>query len=161
MSHSRLKPDRLLFIMPNVSPIHAELKSLLHAKSMRATASRMTALKVLHDAARPLSHAELMSVIDKDGWDPATMYRVLSDLTEANLLCRMDLGDHIWRFELRDACRSIQDEHAHFLCTDCGQVTCLPEVELRTTNGSSLPASMIGAELHLRVTGRCSGCLSA
>jgi Fur family ferric uptake transcriptional regulator len=101
-----------------------------------------------------------METLAEQGWDPATVYRILSDLTEVELLRRMDLGDHIWRFELIDECRTIQDDHAHFLCTDCGIVTCLPEVELRTTSGHALPAALLGAELHLKVTGRCNQCIS-
>lgn len=137
-----------------------ELKARLRGLGLRATSSRIAVLGRLHDAARPLSHAELMETLADQGWDPATVYRILSDLTEAGLLRRMDLGDHIWRFELLDECRSIQDDHAHFLCTDCGEVTCLPEVELRTVSGQALPAALRGAELHLKVTGRCNLCVS-
>ncbi|MCB9762517.1 MAG: transcriptional repressor [Alphaproteobacteria bacterium] len=113
----------------------------------------------LHDLARPMSHAELMALLEPAGWDRATIYRVLSDLTEAGLLRRMDLGDHVWRFELLDHCRTIDDDHAHFMCTDCGQVTCLPELELRAAHGGPLPPQLQGAELHLKVSGRCAGCV--
>jgi len=137
----------------------SELKAQLRDLGLRATASRLAVLGRLHDVARPLSHAELMETLTDQGWDPATVYRILSDLTDAGMLRRMDLGDHIWRFELLDACRAVRDDHAHFLCTDCGEVTCLPEVELRTTSGKALPAALRGAEMHLRVTGRCNSCV--
>jgi Fur family ferric uptake transcriptional regulator len=91
--------------------------------------------------------------------DRATVYRILADLHQAGLLRRMDLGDHIWRFELLDTCRTVRDDHAHFLCTECGVVTCLPELELRATRGP-LPAALRGAEITLRVSGRCAECVA-
>ena len=145
----------------SVSPaLRDELKTRLRELNLRSTASRLAVLALLHEQAHPLSHAELMEHLAPQGWDPATVYRILSDLANVGLLRRMDLGDHIWRFELIDTCRSISDDHAHFLCTDCGQITCLPEVELRTTGGQPLPRELQGAELHLRVTGRCNTCVS-
>ena len=138
--------------------IRAELRARLRDLGLRATASRLAVLGLLHEAARPQSHADLMTTLDEQGWDPATIYRILSDLTEAGILRRMDLGDHIWRFEYLDECRSIRDDHAHFLCIICSEVTCLPEVELRTVSGKPLPPSMLGAELTLKVTGRCNLC---
>ncbi|MEL6348902.1 MAG: transcriptional repressor [Myxococcota bacterium] len=139
--------------------VRNEMKGRLKALGLRSTGSRLAVLNLLHDQARPLSHAELMVTLATEGWDPATIYRILSDLTEAGMLRRMDLGDHVWRFELIDECRTIKDDHAHFLCMDCGIVTCLPEVELRATGGTPLPPALRGAELHLKVTGRCADCI--
>ncbi|MCB9742111.1 MAG: transcriptional repressor [Alphaproteobacteria bacterium] len=141
-------------------PLHEELRGRLRELGLRATGARLAALRPLHDAARPLTHAELMEVLEPEGWDRATIYRVLSDLSEAGLLRRMDLGDHIWRFELLDDCRTIHDDHAHFMCLDCGEVTCLPELELRAAGGGALPPVLQGADLHLKVTGRCAGCVA-
>lgn len=139
--------------------IRTELRARLRSLSLRATASRLAVLGLLHEAARPLSHAELMNTLSEQGWDPATIYRILSDLTDAGLLRRMDLGDHIWRFEFLDECRTVRDDHAHFLCTICAEVTCLPEVELRTLSGQPLPPRLLGAKMHLKVTGRCNLCV--
>ena len=69
----------------------------------------------------------------------------------------MDLGDHVWRFEFLDDCRSISDDHAHFLCEACQQVTCLPPLEVRAVSGS-LPQVLRGAEIRLEVRGRCAEC---
>lgn len=140
--------------------LRKELKRRLRALSLRSTASRLAVLAQLHEHAHPLSHAQLMKLLAPQGWDPATVYRILSDLSEVGLLRRMDLGDHIWRFELIDECRTVSDDHAHFLCTDCGLITCLPELELRTVGNTPLPTALRGAELHLRVTGRCNACVS-
>jgi Fur family ferric uptake transcriptional regulator len=128
---------------------------------LRATKPRLAVLVALHDHAGPLSHPELMELLGEGRFDRGTVYRILADLAEANILRRMDLGDKVWRFELIDQCRTVADDHAHFLCVACSRVTCLPEMELRTVQGGPLPVVLRGAEIHLKVTGRCGVCTQA
>jgi len=136
-----------------------EMRSRLRSLGLRATSSRLSVLVGLHDHDGPMSHLELMDHLGEGQLERATVYRILSDLAEAGLLRRMDLGDKVWRYELLDpCCRTIADDHAHFLCLACKSITCLPELELRPVGGGSLPAELRGAELHLRVTGRCGAC---
>ena len=126
-----------------------EMRDRLRAIGLRATSPRLAVLVQLHEHAGPLSHEELNARLGVGRFDRATIYRILSDLTDAGLLRRMDLGDHVWRYELLDACRTIADDHAHFLCTGCGTVTCLPEMRLQPASGVTLPPQLQGAELHL------------
>jgi Fur family transcriptional regulator, ferric uptake regulator len=136
-----------------------EMRHRVRSLGLRATSPRLAVLVCLHDHGGPMSHLELMDGLGEGQLDRATVYRILSDLAEAGLLRRMDLGDKVWRYELLDpCCRTIANDHAHFLCTSCSRVTCLPELELRPVSGKPLPAELRGAELHLRVTGRCSTC---
>jgi len=90
--------------------------------------------------------------------DRATVYRILADLADATILRRMDLGDKVWRYELIDSSRKIADDHAHFLCVHCNRVTCLPQLELRPVAGGALPPELRGADIQLKVTGRCAQC---
>jgi len=46
---------------------------------------------------------------------------------------RLNLGDHVWRFELVQNGQGDAAEHAHFLCTNCGEVSCLEGVEIRVS----------------------------
>jgi Fur family ferric uptake transcriptional regulator len=39
---------------------------------------------------------------------------------------RTQLGDNVWRFELLHTTAQ-HGLHAHFVCTECGRVSCLPE----------------------------------
>ena len=139
---------------------HQEMRDSLRSLGLRATSSRLAVLTVLHSHAGPLSHDALMERLETGRYDRASIYRILSDLSEAGLLNRMDLGDHIWRYELIDACRSIANGHAHFLCMSCRVATCLPEIELRAATGS-LPDALRGADIQIQVTGRCKKCVSA
>ena len=137
-----------------------ELKSVLKLRGLRATALRLAALQVLHDQAAPMTQEQVLGALPDGVFDPASLWRSLAELSEKAVLRRMDLGDRVWRYELLDACRSISPDHAHFLCDDCGVVRCLPPVRLVASHGS-LPELLQGAQLKLRVSGRCAQCAAA
>ena len=137
--------------------VEQELRDRLRALSLRATAPRLAVLHALHAHRAPMTHEEVMESLSPQRLDRATVYRILGDLSDRQLLRKMDLGDHVWRFELRDDCRAIDHDHAHFLCEDCGTVSCLPPLELRARDGA-LPDVLKGADVRLKVTGRCADC---
>jgi Fur family ferric uptake transcriptional regulator len=78
----------------------------------------------------PRTHAEVADALTDRGFDRATIYRNLTELTEAKIFSRVELGDHVWRFEMRHGDAT---EHPHFLCTSCGEVSCLDDVEVAIT----------------------------
>ena len=134
------------------------MRVLLKKHNLRVTNPRMAVLMAMNEKSGPMTHQELMDTLPKDGFDKASIWRVLANLYEVGLLERMDLGDRIWRYELIDSCRPMSHQHTHFLCDYCGQVYCLPEVSLAVS--TSLPAILEGASLKIRVTGTCRDCLS-
>ena len=81
----------------------------------------------MQEPRNPLCLAQL----PEGAFDQATIYRVLSNLTDAGILVRMDLGDHIWRFEFADPSRGLREDHAHFVCNTCDGVSCLPDALLK------------------------------
>ena len=153
-SHSHSAPK-------STDEIRLEMRERLREAGLRATRPRLAILVEMHEHAGPLSHLELMELLGSQTIDRATVYRILSNLSEVDILRRMDLGDKVWRYELLDRCRTISDDHAHFLCVACKQITCLPELELRPVGGGALPVELQGAEIHLKVTGRCALCTAA
>lgn len=139
-----------------------KLRELLNRASLRATPSRLAVLRHLLEAAVPQSHSELADLLEPEGFDRVTIYRNLIDLTEGGLLTRTDLGDHIWRFEpRREKSRNDRREHPHFVCNDCGSVSCLPELDVNvlTKPGFRKPALAEICEVVLK--GRCVACLPA
>ena len=50
-------------------------------------------------------------------------------------MSRVELGDHVWRFELKPAggAHARGEDHPHFLCTSCGEVSCLDDVDVAIT----------------------------
>ena len=141
--------------------VREALRERLRGAGLRVTRPRLAILVKLRERAGPVSHAELMELLGPATIERATVYRILSDLTDASILRRMDLGDKVWRYELLNRGRKVADDHAHFLCVACKRVLCLPELELRPVGGGALPAELQGAEIHLKVTGRCAVCAAA
>ena len=133
-----------------------EIKALIREAGLRCTQSRLTVLQRLVEASAPLSHADLAEELVPDGYDQATVYRNLTDLTEAGLLNRLDLGDHIWRFEFRGD-EHHDDEHPHFMCTDCGEISCLATVDIQYDGGGQSPP-LVGEVNEIFLKGRCAKC---
>ena len=119
----------------------------------------MAVLNHLEQIVQPASHAEIVDALAPLGFDRATVYRGLADLVEAKLVTRTDLGDHVWRFELRRHAGT-DDVHPHFVCTRCGDIRCLPAaaVQLRAVGDLEELSSLQGLEVHVRgVCARCQG----
>ena len=129
-------------------------RALLATKGLRHTLGRGEVLRALQAAHRPLTHAEVSERIPDGTLDLASVYRNLVKLAEAGIVARVECGDHLWRYELRD------ESHPHFLCVDCGAVTCLKETEAPVaTTAAGGAATVVGAVLDVLVRGRCHACL--
>jgi len=132
-----------------------ELRAAVRARGLRATPSRLAVLELLRASDAPVSHADVADRLASQAWDRATIYRNLTDLAEAGLLRRTDLGDHIWRFE------AVTDDtaHPHFVCTECGTVKCLPELELAVLRKTKGPRALRQRQVEVHVRGLCDACL--
>ena len=138
-----------------------ERLDLARASATPACAVRTRRLAVLHQLRQsrtPLSHANIASTLAPLGYDRATVYRNLVDLSEAGLISRVDLGDHVWRFELRSEGKHDADEHPHFVCTECGEVSCLVGVEVSVTPAPGTKRSAVGEVTEVLLKGRCNRC---
>ncbi|CAN5351066.1 transcriptional repressor [soil metagenome] len=127
---------------------------------MRSTAPRIAVLRFLTELGTPVSHAELFEALASEGFDRATLYRNLVDLADSRLVVRTDLGDHVWRYELKGTGDHV-GEHPHFVCTDCGVVACLPGVAVRitSTGGEGPPPKAVTSQkVAVQLTGRCNSC---
>ena len=80
------------------------------------------------------------------------------DMAEKGLISRTDLGDHVWRFELKKQVAGHTIEHPHFVCTDCGTVECLPDTSVKIARGGSSPKSLSGRDVAVQLRGVCDDC---
>ncbi len=133
----------------------SRLRELIRSTGLRATIPRLEVLGRLELAESPLCHADLADELVPLGFDRATVYRNLSDLVEAGLATRVELGDHIWRFESRRDRRQGDPEHPHFLCNDCGDVLCLPTLDIPVPRKAG---SQIRDVQDVVLRGRCASC---
>jgi Fur family ferric uptake transcriptional regulator len=142
-----------------VSSRHTSARELLRAAGLRSTRPRLRVLEKLAERATPVSHGELAHDLEPKGMDRTTVYRNLLDLTGAGLVRRSDLGDHVWRFELkRGEDKGKPLEHPHFTCTDCGAVECLPEVRVQVARGHRAPRSIVRRQVEVQLRGLCDDC---
>jgi Fur family ferric uptake transcriptional regulator len=139
--------------------VREEVHTVIRSQGLRATKPRVEVLVVLHEQARPMTHEQVMSNLPEGTGDKASVWRLLADLSEHGVLRRMDLGDRLWRYELHDSCRSVTNDHPHLLCEDCGEVTCLPMLEVRGRDGT-LPTQLQGTDFRIRIMGCCAGCVA-
>jgi Fur family ferric uptake transcriptional regulator len=134
----------------------AEFQALIRAAGLRSTSARLAVLQHLRQAQSPITHAELAEELVPLGFDKATIFRNLTDLTEVDLVTRTELGDHVWRFEIRDPDDPHQGKHPHFVCVDCGKVTCFSDV----TFGKSTQkrTEQVGRVTEILLKGHCHAC---
>ncbi|WP_224362649.1 Fur family transcriptional regulator [Hyalangium versicolor] len=136
----------------------ADFQEKIRGVGLRSTAPRVAVLRELEGASAPLSHADLVESLGDQGYDRVTIYRNLTDLTEAGLVVRADLGDHVWRFELRRAGKAHSGTHPHFTCTDCGTVSCLPEESVRISSAKGAPKAVAARAVEVHLRGLCDRC---
>jgi Fur family ferric uptake transcriptional regulator len=129
------------------------LRGRIRQVGLRCTAARVAVLRGMEAAASPLSHSQLAAELAPLGFDQATVYRNLIELADKGLLARVDLGDHVWRFEA-SAAGEPPGQHPHFVCTDCGEVSCLPGVRVNVS-----PGAAIGRVTQVLLKGQCDRCV--
>ncbi|WP_010584209.1 Fur family transcriptional regulator [Schlesneria paludicola] len=134
----------------------ARTRELLSDRGLRTTAARLAVMHWLGRAKSPATHADIAASLVPLGFDKATVLRNLTDLVEAGLVTRKELGDHVWRFELRDDSHPDGCEHPHFICVDCGSVTCLHKFELPKSSMKSIAS--VGKITEVLIRGHCQLC---
>jgi len=139
------------------APTPAELRTRIREAGLRCTDARVLVLEHLAGASRPLTHAEVAEAVAARGFDRATIYRNLIELAEAGLVSRVELGDHVWRFELLPP-GHFSTDHPHFVCVNCGEISCLPRVTVDIKPSPGSKQSGIRQVTEILLKGRCGQC---
>lgn len=129
----------------------------IRAAGFRATPARIATLLELRASDSPLTHADLAERLAGSGVDKATAFRNLNDLAQRGLLRRTELGDHVWRFEAINLQDNHDRRHPHFVCVDCGHVTCLNDVQLKVDNRKR-GGKAVGEVTEILLRGHCTDC---
>ena len=134
-----------------------ETRLLIKERGLRVTEPRILILQSLAKSSNPLSHSELQEKLGKTTWDESTTFRTLKKLVEEGLAVVASRVDGIDRYAFADAGHE-GHAHAHFVCNDCGEVSCLPE-SLQPTVEANDPwaESVQNAQIQLR--GECPDCI--
>lgn len=134
----------------------AETRELFSSHGLKTTAARLAVMHWLQKAKSPATHAEVAASLVPLGFDKATVLRNLTDLVEAGLVSRKELGDHVWRFEVRDESHPTDCTHPHFICVDCGSVTCLHKFDISKASLNSV--AEVGQMTEILIRGHCQLC---
>jgi Fur family ferric uptake transcriptional regulator len=135
-----------------------DARQALRGAGLRSTTSRVAVMQHVSAAGKPVSHADVAEVLVPQGFDKSTLYRCLVELADAGLLTRLDAGDHAWRFEIRHA-EHANGDHPHFVCIDCGKVTCLPDIEVKIASLKGAKQAGLGDVTEVFLKGHCKECL--
>jgi len=133
------------------------LRTAVRNAGLRATPSRIAVLRLLRAADSPVSHSDVVAELASQAWDPATIYRNLTDLSDVGLARRTDVGDHVWRYEAITGGHQAS-AHPHFVCTECGSVECLPGLEYVVTRAKT-PRAVRLKRVEVQLRGPCDACL--
>ncbi len=133
-------------------------KQTLRDVALRATAARVAVLKLLASGAVPMRHAEVVESLAEFGFDQSTLFRCLNEMAEAGLLTRLDLGDQTRRFELRELNSKTEFTHPHFMCVDCGQLSCLNDFTVQISPSRDPRRDKLGTITEIMIRGHCGRC---
>ena len=140
--------------------VHDVAARQLTVIGLRYTSNRRALIEALADATAPLSIPDLMRAMPTAS--QSSIYRNLTDLTNACVVARVQGTDEWARFELADAITG--HHHHHIMCESCGEVLDIeiPEVlehQLDTNLAELAEKSGYKITHHrLDLVGRCSNC---
>lgn len=130
---------------------------ILKDSKLRSTSSRSAILGLFLNNDHALSYSDIEREVSAS-FDRVTVYRTLKTFLDKGIIHKIldDTGglkyglcnDHCSRSEHHH-------DHVHFKCNQCGQTSCLDEVEIP---GISLPRGYKVDEVNLLIQGVCSNC---
>ena len=135
-----------------------EAKALLREHGFRATPAKLYALEILRRSGRPMTISEVRATWKGRKPDQATLYRMLNDLTTANVVRRIDLNSGTAHFEYTPD----SPHHHHIICTSCGTIEDVERCMVTTKQSSITRGSekFKSIQYHtLDFFGLCNDCI--
>jgi len=132
-----------------------DFRSILHKVGYKATPARLSVLKLLKEAKRPLSPQTIVEGVSRDA-DQATTYRILKALKMAGVLRQIDFQHSHPHYELAN-----MEDHHHLVCITCGAVEDVEGCDIESMEKNILRKSkkFRGIERHsLEFFGLCNKC---
>ena len=151
-----ITPEDLAMPVSELDTAHA--KQILRDVGLRATAARVAVIKLLASQASPITHAEVVESLAEFGFDQSTLFRCLNEMADSEILTRLDLGDQTRRFEFRDSATRDEFTHPHFMCVDCGQLSCMNDFSIQITPSRGPRRKQLGTITETMIRGHCGNC---
>jgi Fur family ferric uptake transcriptional regulator len=129
---------------------------ILNEKGVRITAMRQLILEYFLNEQDILGLGELEKIFSRS--DRITIYRTLKTFEENGIVHSIENGPLEVKYALCDEyCSPIKhvDNHPHFHCLDCNQITCIEDIFIPPIN---LPAGYKVNEISMMIKGFCKNC---
>ncbi|HIJ67161.1 MAG TPA: transcriptional repressor [Planctomycetes bacterium] len=137
-----------------VSNTRQEACRLLGGAKLRRTAGRLAVLSTLIEAGRPLTHEQIRARLAEAAPDKVTIYRILENFLEVDIVHKAFLRKRAWHFELADRCTARQC-HPHFTCTSCNRTYCFTDAVLPMAKS---PKGFTVHHQRVQLEGLCPDC---
>jgi Fur family ferric uptake transcriptional regulator len=109
--------------IPNIEEKVEKIKQLLHSQNYKLTPQREATVRVLLENEQDHLSAEDVYLLVKEKAPEiglATVYRTLELLSDLRIIHKMNFGDGVARYDLRDD--NSDHHHHHLVCMNCGTV---------------------------------------
>ena len=133
----------------------SEIRNMLKTVKLYCTKVRVTILKVLMKADKPLSQEQIAKQLGKKNIDKVTIYRTLESLLKVGLVHKAFIEKRAGHYELAHNCTKTQC-HPHFTCTNCGNTHCLMGISLPMAKSPYKGFIIHRQQVHLE--GLCPAC---
>jgi Fur family transcriptional regulator, ferric uptake regulator len=137
--------------------MEAKIDEILKHNQLSVTGSRKKILELFLSSAGALAHSDIEKKTGEK-FDRVTIYRTLNTFLEKGIIHNIPTPDNSVLYALCiDNCSEghHHDNHVHFVCSSCGNTTCLPEI---TIPAVQLPRGFLPEEFQMVVTGLCKAC---
>ena len=130
-------------------------RQMLKSARLYRTAGRVSVLKALLKADRPLRQEQIAGRMGKKRFDKVTIYRTLESLVKVGLVHKAYVEERARYFELAHNCSETQC-HPHFTCTNCGRTHCLTDMTIPVLKKRH--KSFLIQRQQTRLEGLCPAC---
>lgn len=130
---------------------------ILRDSKLRSTISRTTILGLFLRNQHALSYSDIEQEV-ASSFDRVTVYRTLKTFLDKGIIHKIldDTGGLKYGL-CTNLCSTDahHHDHVHFKCVQCGQTSCLDQVEIPAI---VLPSGYQAVEVNLLIQGTCSAC---
>jgi len=138
--------------------LHLKVKNIIKSKGISATKNRVSVLKAFLQSNKAITLSDIRLLIKNI--DRVTLFRILHTFEEKKIIHKIVLSNGAVLYALcNDDCRSNQegghvDDHIHFLCNKCDEVSCLDIPNFPTISVPNFSFS----NLNINASGICASC---
>lgn len=130
-------------------------KELIRNKGLRLTSARIAVLNVLNEAKKPMDIPSILTQVSrrKVHADQATVYRIIENFTEKELITRYQFKKKKFYYEAK------REDHHHAICTECGKIEDVSKCNIVRLEKEIDKQNGFFVETHsLEFYGKCRDC---